>query len=288
MDHSAFDAYAFLIEGDGKRILYSGDFRGHGRKTDAYKWFLHHAPKNVDYLLLEGTMVGRASGREESEDDLQVRFTDLFKENKLNLVSVSAQNIDRLVTIYKACNAAGKTLVIDPYIAGILKEVSRFARIHYPSDSFKNIRVLFPRFLTTRMINAQHQEMIYPLRKFKITKPEIDKDPGQYVMCIRPSMKYELAHMASIDGGNHIYSLWDGYLQKPYTKRFLDYLDSRGFSLQKIHSSGHADVPTLQEFVGAVQPEHIIPIHTFEGGQYKQIFKEDIVALKDGETLDIR
>ena len=30
MDHSAFDAYAFLIEADGKSIFYSGDFRGHG------------------------------------------------------------------------------------------------------------------------------------------------------------------------------------------------------------------------------------------------------------------
>ena len=60
MDHSAFDAYAFLIEGDGKSIFYSGDFRGHGRKTEAYKRFLRYAPKNVDYLLLEGTMIGRS------------------------------------------------------------------------------------------------------------------------------------------------------------------------------------------------------------------------------------
>jgi len=31
-DHSAFDAYMLLIEGAGKRILYTGDFRCHGRK----------------------------------------------------------------------------------------------------------------------------------------------------------------------------------------------------------------------------------------------------------------
>ena len=31
-DHSAFDAYSFLIEGEGQRLFYSGDFRGHGRK----------------------------------------------------------------------------------------------------------------------------------------------------------------------------------------------------------------------------------------------------------------
>jgi glyoxylase-like metal-dependent hydrolase (beta-lactamase superfamily II) len=32
MDHSAADAAAFLIEVDGQRIFYTGDFRGHGRK----------------------------------------------------------------------------------------------------------------------------------------------------------------------------------------------------------------------------------------------------------------
>ena len=44
MDHSAFDAYAFLIEANGKRLFYSGDFRGHGRKEKVFKWFLHNTP----------------------------------------------------------------------------------------------------------------------------------------------------------------------------------------------------------------------------------------------------
>lgn len=30
VDHSAYDAYMFLIEAEGKRILYTGDFRRHG------------------------------------------------------------------------------------------------------------------------------------------------------------------------------------------------------------------------------------------------------------------
>jgi ribonuclease J len=32
-DHSAFDAYMLLVEGGGKRLLYTGDFRRHGRKS---------------------------------------------------------------------------------------------------------------------------------------------------------------------------------------------------------------------------------------------------------------
>jgi len=287
MDHSAFDSYAFLIEGEGKRILYSGDFRGHGRKTNAYKWFLNNAPEYVDYLLLEGTMIGRSSRKEKSEHDLELEFETCFKEHKLNLVSVSAQNIDRLVTIYKACNATGKTLVIDPYMANILKEAARFAAIHHPSDSFKNIKVLFPYFLTSRMISAHHEELIYPLKEHKIVRAEIESNPGNFVMCIRPSMQFELERMPRISGGNHIYSLWDGYLKKSYTKKFVDYLNNRGFILHHIHSSGHADVPTLKEFVDALQPKNIIPIHTFAGDKYKNIFNHPVIELKDGQEFEI-
>src|ERR1039457_7263720 len=36
VDHSAADAYAFLIEGEGKRLFSSGDFRSHGRKGNLF------------------------------------------------------------------------------------------------------------------------------------------------------------------------------------------------------------------------------------------------------------
>ena len=287
MDHSAFDSYAFLIEGDGKRLFYSGDFRGHGRKTEAYKWFLRNAPKNVDYLILEGTMIGRSTGREKTEFDIQTEFERYFKEDKINLVYTSGQNIDRLVSIYKACNSTNKTFVIDPYIASILKESSRFARIQHPSNSFKNIQVIFPYFLTGKMLKTQHKDLIYRFTKYKITRADISKDPGKYVFCIRPSLKFELERMPGIDGGNLIYSLWEGYLKKSYTKRFINYLKNRGFSIHKIHTSGHADIPTLKEFVSAIQPKNIVPIHTFAGNQYKRIFNYPVIGLKDKDLLHL-
>src|SRR6516164_2658109 len=36
VDHSAYDAYAVLVEADGKRLFYTGDFRAHGRKSSLF------------------------------------------------------------------------------------------------------------------------------------------------------------------------------------------------------------------------------------------------------------
>ncbi|MFC2080877.1 MBL fold metallo-hydrolase [Bacteroidota bacterium] len=285
MDHSAFDAYAFLIEGSGKKVLYSGDFRSHGRKTGAYKWFLKNAPSGIDYLLLEGTMIGRGFGKERREEQLQEEFESYFKEDKINLVYASSQNIDRLVTIYKACNSANKILVIDPYTASILKESSKFANIQHPSDSFKNIRVFFPYFLTGRMLKSENKNLIFQFTKFKIKLGEINLNPVKYVLVIRPSIINELERMSGIDNGNLVYSLWDGYLKKEPTKGFVDYLKNRGYAIKHIHTSGHADIPTLKEFVNALNPGHIIPIHTFYSSHYRNIFNHPVRELADGEEI---
>ncbi len=44
VDHSAYDAYALLIESDGKRLFYSGDLRAHGRKAVLFEHLVANPP----------------------------------------------------------------------------------------------------------------------------------------------------------------------------------------------------------------------------------------------------
>ena len=39
--------------------------------------------------------------------------------------------------------------------------------------------------------------------------------------------------------------------------------------------------------VDVINPKNIVPIHTFEGDKYKDIFNESVVELKDGETREV-
>lgn len=96
-----------------------------------------------------------------------------------------------------------------------------------------------------------------------------------------------MEHISGIDDGNLIYSMWEGYLNKPNTKQFIDYLTNRKFTIHKIHTSGHADIGTLKQMVKAIKPKNIVPIHTFSGRVYKKIFTTPVVELKDGETRSI-
>jgi len=78
-------------------------------------------------------------------------------------------------------------------------------------------------------------------------------------MIVRPSMQKDLENINEIEGGNLIYLLWEGYLQKKTdTMKFVDYLTDRKFTLHKIHISGHADTQTLKKMLEAIKPKNSI------------------------------
>ena len=287
-DHSAFDSYSFLVEANGKSIFYSGDFRNHGRKANAFKWFTHNAPQNVDYLLLEGTTIGRDNKPSKTETDIENELIKVFnQQGKINIIYTSGQNIDRIVSIYRACIRTGKILVVDVYVATILKALSPFAKIMFPSKDFKNLKVMFPYYTSKRLKETGNMKILYQFKQYKITKKEISDQSASIVMIVRPSMQKDLHNITGIKGGNLIYSMWDGYKQKLNTKNFIDYLKNRDFTVIEIHTSGHADIETLKKMVSALNPKNIVPIHTFSGSEYKKIFTTPITLMKDGETKQV-
>ena len=144
VDHSAFDAYHLLVEADGKRVFYSGDFRAHGRKAQLFEAMVARPPKDIDVLLMEGTTIGR-TGTDEgfaTEGELEREFVQAFKETKgLHFVWTSSQNIDRLVTIFRAAKRTGRVLLIDLYTAVVLEATGRDS---IPQSDWDEVRLYIP------------------------------------------------------------------------------------------------------------------------------------------------
>lgn len=289
MDHSAFDSYAFLIKADGKSLFYSGDFRIHGRKTKAFEWFSFNTSQNIDYLLLEGTNIGSVNKPFSTESNIEEEFANVFKtSNGINLIYTSGQNIDRLVSIYKACKKTLKTLVIDFYIANILKDLSEFSNIPYPSKCFPGIKVFFPYRLSQMITRKGNVDLFYRFSEYKITKEQIGAQFDKTVMILRPSMLKDMKYIKGLKDGTFIYSMWDGYKKEKTTKEFIDFLIGKGMTEKSIHTSGHADRDALKRMVEVLNPKNIVPIHTFEGDEYKNIFTSSkVLRINDNEEVTI-
>jgi hypothetical protein len=281
VDHAAPDAYAFLVRADGKSLFYSGDFRAHGRKWKLFYRFLHIAPKDIDYLLLEGTTVSREVQEFPTETQLENDFLNTFQTTKgINLIYVSGQNVDRLVSIYKACKRSGKTFVVDFYIAHILTELHTLGMgVPYPSCNYSLFRVFYPQYLSQKIDGLDKKELFYKFKEFKIDKQEISEKADTIVMVVRSSMDMDFKHIQNLNGGNIIFSMWNGYKKSPTTDKFISTLISQGMTLKSIHTSGHADTATLHKLVCALHPKELIPIHTDSADKYKEIFTEAKVTI---------
>ncbi|MCX5814429.1 MAG: MBL fold metallo-hydrolase [Proteobacteria bacterium] len=291
MDHSAFDAQAFLIESKDRKIIYSGDFREHGRKEKAFEWFLENVPRGVDALLLEGTMVGQVDRNSKTEEELEVELTNLIKKsNKMTIVFQSSQNIDRIVTCFKAAWKAKRLFVIDLYTAHVLhtlKNTTRSPRIPYPSQKdFPTLKVFFPKRLCDLLARTNKKELMYAFKDFKIDRGQISENPQKVVMLVRPSMLGDLKQLQGIHGASAIYSQWQGYLDETPMKRMMDFLKSQDVDIIHLHTSGHAGMRTLKKVIDVVKPKTIIPIHTFYPELYEK-FGANVLKLEDGQEISV-
>jgi ribonuclease J len=287
MDHSAFDAHAFLIESHGKRLLYSGDFRKHGRKGKAFQFFLNKVPSGINVLLLEGSLLGRTTSKQLDEKALEADLVKIIKSSE-NIVFgiISSQNIDRLVSFFKAALRTKRLLVIDVYTANVLSSLKEFAKLPHPSDNFPNIKVFFPKYICDRLRQEGKIELMTKFRDFRITKKEIAENRGSILMLVRPSMLFDLSRIRGIQSTTIIYSMWEGYLKEPSVEKFLAFVKKRNMKMTHLHTSGHADIDTLKIVADRLKPKQIIPMHTFYPDFYKNLFP-NVRIVNDGDKVEI-
>ena len=241
MDHSAFDAAAFQFNAEGKTIIYTGDFRGHGRKAVCLPSFIKQAAKKADALLIEGSTLGRLNEAIMSEDALEQVLVDQCADFQGPvLFQCSSQNIDRLVSFYRAAKHLKRTFVIDVYTANVLNDLKQLGNnLPYPSDSNPDIKVFFPYQLTQKIFNRIGGEFAQRFSAQHISREDISKNQNHMVMLVRPSMIKDLARCGLHDG-LFFYSLWNGYRDAAYQQKFEESLQQSGFDLRALHTSGHA------------------------------------------------
>jgi len=288
VDHSAFDAYAFFIEAGGKCLFYSGDFRDHGRKPYALPALINELTgKTIDAFILEGTMLSNTTGNIKTEDDLEEEIVNLLQgSNSMTMAYVSAHNIDRLVTFYRAAKRCSRMLVVDVYTANVLELFGNYAGIPYPSSNFDKLKVFFPRKLTSLLAKGPNKNLAFKYRKYKITHEEITAGQENIVMIVRPSMKDDLAKIKLKNGANFIYSMWEGGQEEEKNALLINYTQKNKMTMHNIHTSGHASVETLRHLVSALNPKMVIPIHSMAPDKFSAL-GASLKLLQDGKPENL-
>lgn len=261
IDHSAVDSYLFLIEADGKCILYTGDFRLHGVRGKTMDKILDRRIGKVDAIITEGTTVSRTDGKTVTEWELQARVRNYLQQYKYVFVLCATTNLDRIFALARAV-PRGKYCICDDYQKMLVETVSK----HWSGiSSFYEM----PKLLS-----------------FKHHPPARFAELGG-LMFVRANSKFG-AIICQYDPAQSIllYSMWDGYRTKPGSTipDFLALTDTR----ETLHTSGHASPEDLRHVIEKADPQLVIPMHT-DAPQKMQALcpHRTVVLLKDEEELSL-
>ena len=293
VDHSAVDAYAFLIEAEGKRVFYSGDFRAHGRKSVLFDTIIKNPPKDIDLLFMEGTMIQRCNDDFPTEADVEKKIYETIKEQEnITFLISSSQNIDRIVSAFRACKHAGKTLVLDIYTAWVLEQLKLISK-NIPAMEWDQIKI--------KLSHSQHEKLkanpdffgdfrqrVY---QHRISKEELRANPAEYLFFSKMSHYKTINLHKKIKPVNVIYSQWLGYLSstdEDYygAEAIAGYQNDSQVNFVYAHTSGHATVEDLQTFAEALKPKMLVPVHTECGNLYNDFF-ENVITLPDNYEFAI-
>lgn len=259
IDHSAADSYLFLIEADGKRVLYTGDFRLHGVRGKTLDKILDRRISKVDAIITEGTTVSRTDGKTVTEWELQARVRNYLQQYKYVFVLCATTNLDRIFALARAV-PRGRYCICDDYQKTLVETVSK----HWSEiSSFYEM----PKLLS-----------------FKYHPPARFAELGG-LMFVRANSKFE-AIIRQYDPTQSIllYSMWDGYRTKPGST-IPDFLALTG-TWETLHTSGHASPEDLRHVIEKAGPQLVIPMHT-DAPQKMQTLCQNrtVILLKDREEL---
>lgn len=269
IDHSAFDAYMFLIEANGKRILHTGDFRMHGAKGRKLPQILEKYAKNIDLLITEGTMLSRPNEHVMTEHELGAEAKKLIHDNKNVFVLCSSTNIDTIAEFYSATIENKKPFVVcDEMQEDILKVVTTKAKSSFYDFSRQKVY----RYNANKKLNKYMSDCGFCFigRTNFATQKAIEKFPNNLI----------------------IYSMWTGYLDEAhpafdkYKSDWIKMVVEKGSKLLYLHTSGHATIEEIKQVCDITQAKMILPIHTERPEAFATFaINADIKLLQDGDTI---
>ncbi len=258
VSHSAAFAFMYLIEAEGKRILHSGDFRGHGLLSKGLMRTITKLIGHVDVLISEGTMLARSSETVDSESKLGRIAKKWMERYNYVFVLTSSTDLERLTVLNNATRSVGHHLVCDQYQKKMLDifssieyngiNVFNFGEVDVFPDDERTLIATIKRDGFTMLIRSGMENYI---------KPIMDRiDPSQTLL---------------------IYSMWKGYVTRKDTMsenivsmQELFKTDRFLAPILNLHTSGHATMETLREVCETLNPSTaIIPIHREKGSDFK-------------------
>jgi len=276
VEHSIPGAYGFIVRTSKGPLIYTGDLRLHGPKSNMTQEFIQKAAKAKPYAMLcEGTRMGSENEHNYTEEEVETKVDGIIKASKgIVFGYYSMSNIDRLLSFYRATLKNKRKLVVDTKFAFILDSLKD--KIPGLPDVMADENLLVYFRISKSGTYDEKDYFVYE-RKFMpkmITFEQVAKSQKKFVMHMGFNKLMELVYIQP-KNADYIYSSSEHFLEGEENEAERTVLENWmkhfGVQFHKAHCSGHASKEDLAHIIKAINPKILIPIHTEKAEDFKKL-----------------
>jgi len=292
MDHTAAEAFAFLIESQGKRLIYTGDFRGHGNKAPAFKQFLVANMGPVDALLTDGVQAGTEKGP--TEQEVMEHLEPLVQASTGPVFFMCAgQDIALLTSLTALAKNTRRFLAVDGYTTLVLERLKALAlkqgvELKIPSLETEFLRII-RNGATQRIYQlSEYAETFRRMRHRMFGWDWVRDNLNRLIIPVRANSQLWVdERIEDLSGSTFVYSEWEDYGEEAGMRETLEWFRAKKLTEIPLPSSGHAYFSAIRKVVEHKKPRYIIPLNTTEPEKFTATFGKRARVLKNGEELEL-
>jgi ribonuclease J len=291
VDHSVPGSYGFIIYTSAGPIVYTGDIRLHGTKSEMTRDFIEKAKEAKPIaLLIEGTRIAEKE-RDESEGLVYKESNKIISEtDRLVLVDFNFKDVDRFRTFYNIAKRNNRKLVVKLSDAYFLKYLSQDKFLDVPDIHDENIIIYLP-----KRGSGTYSDSDYNTRDGQFlglqntwTAEQITAKESEVLCAIGFYGFTALIDMKPKAGARYIHSASEPYNeeQELSQQRMDAWIQHFGMAKFQCHCSGHARRNDLLRVVTEIGSRKVFPIHTEKPEVYQKTLS-NVTLVKESLKYDL-
>jgi len=290
VEHSVPGAYGFIINTSKGPVIYTGDLRMHGPRSDLTLEFIDKAKKSKPHVLLvEGTNMGKEDDHNFTEAEVKQKVEKIISDAKGTVFTYfPSTNVDRFMTLYNAAVKTKRVLLIDTNLAKYIMNIRPKLPIIPDLMTDANLMVYFP---PKKSCTFCESDYYYKNDKLLLPKmvnfKKIQERPEKYVMHMSFNKLSELVHIKP-KNADFIYScsehFYEGDENEQQREIWKNWMGHFNITFHKAHCSGHALKEDIMRMIEEIDPEILIPVHTDVPNEFER-FHENVMLPEKGKTM---